>query len=115
MNALYTFTPPETDKSEDWSQAVESFCDAFDGTEQTNEQVTEVLDSVRAAVKAQKVRFKRGDVPEALAFLNGVLGSLQRVTPSVTPWDLQDLVPPCCRVFVVPDDREFRFAPMFTL
>lgn len=109
MNAFHKFNPPESDNSVAWSEAVEAHLQLQPCV------VDEVLEIVREAVKTQKVRFRRGDVPDVLKFVNSVLASSQRVKPTVTAWDLDDLVPPCSKLFVVPDEVEFKFKPMFTL
>lgn len=115
MNAFHKFNPPESDNSAAWSEAVEAYCHSLEGAEERGPAVKEVVNFVRDAVSSQRVRFKRGDVPEALGFLNGVLQALRKVEPTVTAWDLNDLVPPCSRVFVVPDEGEFKYERVFTL
>lgn len=115
MNAFCKFNPPETNDNADWREAVEVYCHSLEGAEERGLAVKEVVSFVRDAISSQRVCFKRGDVPEALGFLNGVLSALRKVEPTVTAWDLNDLVPPCSRVFVVPDEREFKYERVFTL
>lgn len=113
MNAFNRFNRPDSTDPKEWAAAVEDYCQSMPG----QAEVQAVLAQVQHAMREGALRFERGNVPQAVDFVNGVMKAVRQVDGSVSAWSLTHLVPSSVVNFVQPNEAgtQFAFQPMYTL